>query len=68
MPFTLTTESTSRRNTSAWTATDGTPYSDSIRIVWPETSGAHMLQRPTPRIAASPSVRIWSDSSGSGAC
>ena len=37
-------------------------------FAWPETSGAHMLQKPTPRMAASPFVRYRSQSSGSGLC
>ena len=64
MPFTWTTESTSRANAAPCTPTVGTPYSVSSVITWPETSGAHMLQRPTPRIAASPSCLMRSQSSG----
>ena len=49
-------------------ATAGTPYSDSSVFTWPETSGEHMLQRPTPRMAASPWERMRSESTGSGRC
>ena len=58
IPLTFTTDATSRENTSACTPTAGTPKSVSSVIVWPETSGAHVLQRPTPRMQASPSVLI----------
>ena len=59
IPFALATESTSRANTFTCTATVGIRYSDSIAIMWPETSGAQPGQVPTPMIAASPSAAIF---------
>ena len=55
-----------RANTCVCTATDGTPSSSSAAAS-PTTVGLQVLQRPTPRIAASPSAAIVARISGSSA-
>src|SRR5438270_13971701 len=52
MPLTRATERPARSNTLVWIATVGTPYLLSIAIACTATAGAHVLQWPTPTIAA----------------
>ena len=62
MPFTRATERTARSNGVVWMATVGTPYLLSMVIACTATAGAHVLQWPTPTIAASRLARLrWSE-------
>src|SRR5207244_5009492 len=65
MPLTRATDRTTRSNTLVWIATVGTPYLPSMVIACTATAGAHVLQWPTPTMAASPLDLIFSHVSGS---
>ena len=65
IPLTSATDRTTRSNLSVCMATVGTPYVASIVIACAATAGAHVLQWPTPTIAACPLARISSHVAGS---
>ena len=65
MPLTRATDRTARSKTFVWTATVGTPYWLSMVIACTATAGAHVLQWPTPTMAASPVDWIFCQVSGS---